>query len=79
MTLLLYLCPTFLIVHSLECIIFYIIVHFEIRIKNYKQSAVCRMYDCGTLREESSQTHVILQYKLQASILSAVCCVIQQS
>ncbi len=33
----------------------------------------------GTLREESSQTNVILQYKLLASILSAVCSVIQQS
>ncbi len=31
------------------------------------------------LREESSQTNVILQHKLLASILSAVCCVIQQS
>ncbi len=37
---------------------------------------------CGitcTLREESSQNNVILQYKLLASILSAVCSVIQQS
>ncbi len=32
-----------------------------------------------TLREESSQTNVILQYKLLASILSAVCSVIQQA
>ncbi len=32
-----------------------------------------------TLREESSQTNVILQYKLLAAILSAVCSVIQQS
>ncbi len=32
-----------------------------------------------TLREESSQTNVILQYKLLASILSAVSAVIQQS
>ncbi len=32
-----------------------------------------------TLREESSQTNVILQYKLLASILSAICSVIQQS
>ncbi len=31
-----------------------------------------------TLREESSQTNIILQYKLLASILSAVCSVIQQ-
>ncbi len=32
-----------------------------------------------TLREESSQTNVILQYILLAAILSAVCSVIQQS
>ncbi len=31
-----------------------------------------------TLREESNQTNVILQYKLLESILSAVCSVIQQ-
>ncbi len=31
------------------------------------------------LREEPSQTYVILQYKLLAAILSAVCSVIQQS
>ncbi len=34
--------------------------------------------DINTLREESSQTNVILQYKLLAAILSAVCSVIQQ-
>ncbi len=33
----------------------------------------------ATLTEESSQTNVILQYKLLAAILSAVCSVIQQS
>ncbi len=32
-----------------------------------------------TLREESSQTNVILQYKLLAAILSAVCSAIQKS
>ncbi len=32
-----------------------------------------------TLREESSQTNVSLQYKLLTAILSAVCSVIQQS
>ncbi len=32
-----------------------------------------------TLREESNQTYVILQYKLLASIVSAVCSVIHQS
>ncbi len=34
---------------------------------------------CTTLREESNQTNVILQYKLLAAILRAVCSVIQQS
>ncbi len=34
---------------------------------------------CLALREESSQTNVILQYKLLEAILSAVCSVIQQS
>ncbi len=33
----------------------------------------------NTLREESSQTNIILHYKLLASILSAVCSVIQLS
>ncbi len=32
-----------------------------------------------TIREESSQTNVILQYKLLAAMFSAVCSVIQQS
>ncbi len=32
-----------------------------------------------TLKEESSQINVILQYKLLASILSAECSVIEQS
>ncbi len=32
-----------------------------------------------TLREESNQTNVMLQYKLLAAILSTVCSVIQQS
>ncbi len=32
-----------------------------------------------TLRDESNQTNAILQYKLLAAILSAVCSVIQQS
>ncbi len=35
--------------------------------------------DACTLREESSQTNIILPYKLLAAILSAVCSVIQQS
>ncbi len=38
----------------------------------------CKSYTSHTLREESSQTNVILQYKLLASLLSAVCSVIQQ-
>ncbi len=33
----------------------------------------------ATLREESSQTNFILQYKLLAAISSAVCSVIQQT
>ncbi len=33
----------------------------------------------ATLREESIQTNVILQYKLLASILNVVCSLIQQS
>ncbi len=33
----------------------------------------------AALREESSQTNAILQYKLLAAIVSAVCSVIQQS
>ncbi len=37
------------------------------------------LYYESTFREESSQTNVILQYKLLAAILSAVCSVIQQS
>ncbi len=37
---------------------------------------VCHL---STLREESIQNNVILQYKLLTAILSAVCCVIQQS
>ncbi len=37
------------------------------------------MWKISTLREESSLTNVILQYKLLAAILSAVCSVIQQS
>ncbi len=44
-------------------------LHMHIQIQLY-------MY---TLREESSQTNVILQYKLLAAILSAVYGVIQQS
>ncbi len=39
----------------------------------------CMFYDLvHTLREESSHTNVILQYKLLAAILSAACSVIQQ-
>ncbi len=38
-----------------------------------------KLYFNYTLGEESSQTNVILQYKLLVSILSAVCSVIQQS
>ncbi len=38
-----------------------------------------KLVNNSALREESSLTNVILQYKLLASILSAVCSVIQQS
>ncbi len=44
-------------------------------VRNTTQDLLAR----DTLREGSSQTNVILQYKLLASILSAVCSVIQQS
>ncbi len=40
---------------------------------------IVKVSDATSLREESNQTNVILQYKLLASILSAVCSVIQQS
>ncbi len=40
--------------------------------------SICGELHYDTLREESSQTNVILQYKLLASILNAVCSVIQQ-
>ncbi len=40
---------------------------------------LCTSNSLGALREESSQTNVILQYKLLAAKLSAVCSVIQQS
>ncbi len=43
------------------------------------QKTKLRMTYTTTLREGSSQTNVILQYKLLAAILSAVCSVIQQS
>ncbi len=36
-------------------------------------------YVKSTRREESSQTNVILQYKLLQSILNAICSLIQQS
>ncbi len=48
---------------------------YILAIKDYVQTHVWLI----ALREESSQTNVILQYKLLAAILSAVCSVIQQS
>ncbi len=45
--------------------------------KKNKGISVCNLIN--TLIEESSQTNVILQYKLLAAILSAVCSVNQQS
>ncbi len=44
-------------------------------IQKFQLSTLSELY---TLREESNQTNVILQYTLLASILSAVCSVIQQ-
>ncbi len=49
----------------------------EVPYKMLKYSLPLQYIIC-TLREESSQTNVILQYKLLASILSAVCSVLQQ-
>ncbi len=43
------------------------------------KSSLIHRLPLTTLREESSQTNVIVQYKLLAAILSAVCSVIQQS
>ncbi len=45
----------------------------------YETRSSPAIYDGTTLKEQSSQTNVILPYKLLASILSAVCSVIQQS
>ncbi len=42
-------------------------------------SKVLYLISIDTLREESNQTNVILQYILLAAILIAVCSVIQQS
>ncbi len=47
-------------------------------IANNTSSYIMGLISC-TLRDESSQTNVLLQYKLLASMLSAVCSVIQQS
>ncbi len=44
----------------------------------HMETLVCNM-PSSVLREESSQTNVILHYILLAAILSAVCSVIQQS
>ncbi len=58
-------------ISRIEFFIFMVIVIVVFKQKPKTSSA--------TLREESSQTNVILQYKLLAAILSAVCSVIQQS
>ncbi len=47
------------------------------RLLDYSLPEICLVI--LILREQSSQTNVILQYKLLTSILSAVCSVIQQS
>ncbi len=57
-------------------IVFDIIVSITMISWQYHKQKIVDEY---TLREESSQTNVILQYKLLAEILSAVCSVIQQS
>ncbi len=44
---------------------------------NDKVKSMPKLRTFATLREESSQTNVILQYKLPAPILSAMCSVIQ--
>ncbi len=41
-----------------------------------KRNCCIYVHEITSLREESSQTNVILQYKLLAEILSAVCSVI---
>ncbi len=46
---------------------------------SFVNSYVHYMPQITTLRKESSQTNAILQYKLLAAILSADCCIIQQS
>ncbi len=66
------------------CILLFLKCHILWQIKNFKRtlfSSVENLYlaSLHILREESSQTNVILQYKLLASILGAVCSVIQQS
>ncbi len=45
----------------------------------YKYIKFILCYTLHTLREESSQTNVILQYKLTAAIVSELCSVIQKS
>ncbi len=59
-------------------IIFYKLVYGYLDFANPLGGHPCST-NPSTLREVSSQTNVILQYKLLASILSAVCSVIQQS
>ncbi len=57
-----------------------IVTHYDITMgNNVSMDAYCAITmtcDVDTIREESHQTNVILQYKLLASILSAVCSVI---
>ncbi len=50
-------------------------------INNYGRTSICLWFiaQCVYTQRRVSQTNVILQYKLLASILSAVCGVIQQS
>ncbi len=55
----------------------YCVVYYHVIAAPYVRSIVMSLH--YTLREESSQTNVILQYKLLAVVLSAVCSVIQQA
>ncbi len=53
--------------------------YLDVNVRKVGTKLISYLYCKPTLREESSQTHAILQYKWMASILSAVCSVIQQS
>ncbi len=62
-----------------SCLFLFLIMTWFARITIQPHKLSMRYSNHPTLREESSQTNVILQYKLLASILGTVCSVIQQS